>query len=297
MVTDSDSSDGDEGPSGTPTSPSKLAPTPAADAEPNAAPSAPDGADTSLLSAAEAKRQQLAARRAKRAAVAREKGKGAVKRFIPRVLPEGAEFCSELRAMMYGFGDSCHPSLQVAAALEADAMRYAGGIVHMLRELSGGKAISLKLITQHMGGAVAVYFRWKAMKKMAKGSRGGGEGGGEGGESPIDDEELDEWGGGAAAAGKSQGDASASVGAVGTPPGWDDTPPAPVSDGLARGMLLAGEEDEEEADLAAELEANAELELREEAVQGGAAQAAGGGGSAPVRGFRAKHFPMASFQD
>lgn len=252
VVTDSDSSAGED-PESQGTSPKATA---------AGATTSPTADDSCLLSAAEAKQQQLAVRRAKRAAALREQGKAAVKRFIPRVLPEGAAFCSELRAMMYGFGDSCHPSLQVAAALEADAMRYASEIVRMLRVLSDVKPVSLKLISQHMGGAVAVYFRWKAMKKMAKGDKGGGEEGGD--ESPVDDQELEEWGegvqgGGVVASSPLDEDASLV---------WDDMPAAAVSDGLARGMLVVGEEDEEEADLAAELEANAELEMRQEASGG-----------------------------
>ncbi len=243
------------------------------DEAPSAAPlkaaSSSASEEPALVSAAEAKKEQLAARRAKRAAAKRESGKHAVKRFVPRVLPEGAQFCSELRAMMYGFGDNCHPSLQVAAALEADAMRYAGETVRMLRVLSHGKPITLRHIMQHMGGAVAVYFRWKAMKKMAKGSKSNGAAAGSDDEtgadddmSPVDDVELHEWEeeGGAGGGSKHAGDAPDDASLV-----WDDsTPAAPVHDGLAKGMLLAGDEDDDEADLAAELEANAELEMRAE---------------------------------
>ena len=222
--------------------------------------------DSGLISAAEAREERLARRRAAAAERKARRG-GLVKRFKWRVAPAGVQFHSEVRAMMYGFGDSNEPSAQSAAALEADALAFAQRAVAHLLRLKGGAKLTLKDFSTYMHDSTHVYFRWKALRQMS-GAGAQSDDGGIDDVGAADTLDADEFTTLAEQAEEAEVDASVTKkvkisGVEVDTERWDDADgPIAGGGGAGAGPAMGLGDDDDDAALAADMEASAELELR-----------------------------------
>eukprot|EP01138_Halocafeteria_seosinensis_P009275 gb/GECG01009478.1/.p1 GENE.gb/GECG01009478.1/~~gb/GECG01009478.1/.p1 ORF type:complete len:762 (+),score=123.28 gb/GECG01009478.1/:1-2286(+) len=83
-------------------------------------------------------------------------------------LARGTFFLPEIRSMMHGFADTCHPSYECARLLHDEITRWLHDMVIALRDVLGKTTIQMRDFLKIMPDQVRLYFRWKQMREMSK---------------------------------------------------------------------------------------------------------------------------------